>query len=261
MVVLELISQLESLTNLGRHMNYVNIYGKSFSYEDKEFLYKIFGFINVEKGRIKFIDMDTMQPNPESLINFCIDNTHTDFSRALIASRKFSAKDLITGNAINDDMKFILYNVPLSVAEIQATESNKAFTWKTLLEFKEQLIRYGYLDVQENAKEEAPAEEAQSEVANVVQDEESKTTVTVNVEEVLNRVIDELKATDLTLGKSLKLTKRISVQGKDGQVLNIYPGNKIDESQEGAHISFKDMLAVVKLSFIVGSENINFHTE
>ena len=253
-------------------MVHVNIYGNNFSYEDKEFLHKIFGFIDVTKGMIKFIDMDTMQPDPNSLINICIDNNHTSFSRALISAGKFSAKDLLSGNIVNDDMKFIMFTIPMSVNEIQATEANKGFTWQKLLQLKEYLYKYGYLTAEGNSDEEAVAEtesvaQAEDPIPDVKEDtapaRSIKTTeegtVTVNVEEVLNRIVDELKATDPAMGKSLKLTSRVSLETEDGGILNIYPSNIIKAENEGAHISFRDMLAIVKMSLIVGSKTIKFH--
>ena len=253
-------------------MVHVNIYGNNFSYEDKEFLHKIFGFIDVTKGMIKFIDMDTMQPDPNSLINICIDNTHTSFSRALISAGKFSAKDLLSGNIVNDDMKFIMFTIPMSVNEIQAIEANKGFTWQKLLQLKEYLYKYGYLTAEGNSDEEAVAEtesvaQAEDPIPDVKEDtapaRSIKTTeegtVTVNVEEVLNRIVDELKATDPAMGKSLKLTSRVSLETEDGGILNIYPSNIIKAENEGAHISFRDMLAIVKMSLIVGSKTIKFH--
>ena len=253
-------------------MVHVNIYGNNFSYEDKEFLHKIFGFINVTKGMIKFVDMDTMQPDPNSLINICIDNTHTNFSRALISAGKFSAKDLLSGNIVNDDMKFIMFTIPMSVNEIQATEANKGFTWQKLLQLKEYLYKYGYLTAEGNSDEEAATEaESVASAEDFVPDVEENAaparsidtkeegTVTVNVEEVLNRIVDELKATDPAMGKSLKLTSRVSLETEDGGILNIYPSNIIKAENEGAHISFRDMLAIVKMSFIVGSKTIKFH--
>ena len=253
-------------------MVHVNIYGNNFSYEDKEFLHKIFGFIDVTKGMIKFIDMDTMQPDPNSLINICIDNTHTIFSRALISAGKFSAKDLLSGNIVNDDMKFIMFTIPMSVNEIQATEANKGFTWQKLLQLKEYLYKYGYLTAEGNSDEEAVAEtesvaQAEDPIPDVKEDTAparsinttEEGTVTVNVEEVLNRIVDELKATDPAMGKSLKLTSRVSLETEDGGILNIYPSNIIKAENEGAHISFRDMLAIVKMSLIVGSKTIKFH--
>ena len=253
-------------------MVHVNIYGNNFSYEDKEFLHKIFGFIDVTKGMIKFIDMDTMQPDPNSLINICIDNTHTSFSRALISAGKFSAKDLLSGNIVNDDIKFIMFTIPMSVNEIQATEANKGFTWQKLLQLKEYLYKYGYLTAEGNSDEEAVAEtesvaQAEDPIPDVKEDTAparsinttEEGTVTVNVEEVLNRIVDELKATDPAMGKSLKLTSRVSLETENGGILNIYPSNIIKAENEGAHISFRDMLAIVKMSLIVGSKTIKFH--
>ena len=253
-------------------MVHVNIYGNNFSFEDKEFLHKIFGFIDVTKGMVKFIDMNTMQPDPNSLINICIDNTHTDFSRALISAGKFSAKDLLSGNIVNDDMKFIMFTIPMSVNEIQATDANKSFTWGKLLQLKEYLYKYGYLTAEGNSDEEA-ATEAESvappedSIPDVKEDAaparsidtKEEGTITVNVEEVLNRIVDELKATDPAMGKSLKLTSRVSLETEDGGILNIYPSNIIKVENEGAHISFRDMLAIIKMSLIVGSKTIKFH--
>ena len=253
-------------------MIYVNIYGRNFEYEEKNFLYKIFGFINVPKGMIKFVDMETMKPNPESLINVCLENTHVDFSRALINSGKFHAKDLLSGNSINDEMKFIMIKIPMSPSEIQLTQENKAYTWNKLLELKGYLEKYGYLDNKGEEENESASESeeekhstSEDSVSNYTEDatlpraeDKSEKTVIVDAEKVLNRIVEELKLSDASLGKSLRLVNKITMESENGSFINIYPSNVIKDDDEGIGISFKDMLAVVKMSLIVGSNTIKF---
>ena len=83
--------------------------------------------------------------------------------------------------------------------------------------------------------------------------------ISIEVESLIDKFIEEIKASDQTLGKSLKLTNRVSITNKDGSILNIYPNNMIKSGDPGAHISWKDMISIIKMSIIVGSKNINLH--
>ena len=67
-------------------MNYVNIYGKSFSNDDKEKVLKLMSLIDIPAGAVKFRDVDLGDMNISEKINLCFDNTYKDFAGLFIAS-------------------------------------------------------------------------------------------------------------------------------------------------------------------------------
>ena len=79
--------------------------------------------------------------------------------------------------------------------------------------------------------------------------------VDINVDALIDAIVESFKS-DATMGKSLKLTKRIVLHAADGSLINIYPSNIIKTNDPGTHMSFKDMFAIIKMALIVGSKNI-----
>ena len=66
---------------------------------------------------------------------------------------------------------------------------------------------------------------------------------------------------DPGLGKSLKLTKAIVFHCSNGTNLNVYPNNVINDKLEGAHMSFKDMCAILKMALLSESKTIDIYVK
>lgn len=270
-------------------MIYFNIYSGTLTHEEKDFLLNVISYIGVPKGMIKFWNVNEHTPISSSLINLCIDNSHTIFGRKLIEDKVYPPRSLLSGNVIDPDRKFILISVPMSVSEIKATESNKDYFWESLKNMEKYLLDYGYIGqdkvvdpievddlpkdpieeeldievkkdtVMSPAVEEPKEEEVVKTESAPIYEKLDPDVISIEVESLIDKFIEEIKASDQTLGKSLKLTNRVSITNKDGSILNIYPNNMIKSGDPGAHISWKDMISIIKMSIIVGSKNINLH--
>lgn len=85
--------------------------------------------------------------------------------------------------------------------------------------------------------------------------------VQIDVEALLNEVVDKMTISDPGLGKSLKLTKAIVFHCSNGTKLNVYPNNVINDKLEGAHMSFKDMCAILKMALLSESKTIDIYVK
>ena len=274
-------------------MIYVNVYGRKLDSSDKEKMMQLMGYIDIPPGVIKFWDLDTDEVVSTNLINYCVDGTFSELSRQLIQDKVLKPKQLLKGNIVVTDDKFILFSIPLSIKEAMATEDHKDYIWQSLSEFGKYIKELGYdfgstSEIKEEVKKEKrviqyvddlhddiPWNEAKSEEPEKQKEENSgkeivepvkeqdvqistapvEDSVDINVESLIDAIVESFKG-DATMGKSLKLTKRIVLNSEDGSIINIYPSNIIKTNDPGTHMSFKDMFAIIKMALIVGSKNI-----
>ena len=274
-------------------MIYVNVYGRKLDSSDKEKMMQLMGYIDIPPGVIKFWDLDTDEVVSTNLINYCVDGTFSELSRQLIQDKVLKPKQLLRGNIVVTDDKFILFSIPLSIKEAMATEDHKDYIWQSLSEFGKYIKELGYdfgstSEIKEEVKKEKrviqyiddlhddiPWNEAKSEEPEKQKEENSgkeivepvkeqdvqistapvEDSVDINVESLIDAIVESFKG-DATMGKSLKLTKRIVLNSEDGSIINIYPSNIIKTNDPGTHMSFKDMFAIIKMALIVGSKNI-----
>ena len=274
-------------------MIYVNVYGRKLDSSDKEKMMQLMGYIDIPPGVIKFWDLDTDEVVSTNLINYCVDGTFSELSRQLIQDKVLKPKQLLKGNIVVTDNKFLLFSIPLSIKEAMATEDHKDYIWQSLSEFGKYIKELDYdfgstSEIKEEVKEEKrviqyiddlhddiPWNEAKSEEPEKQKEENSgkeivepvkeqdvqistapvEDSVDINVESLIDAIVESFKG-DATMGKSLKLTKRIVLNSEDGSIINIYPSNIIKTNDPGTHMSFKDMFAIIKMALIVGSKNI-----
>ena len=274
-------------------MIYVNVYGRKLDSSDKEKMMQLMGYIDIPPGVIKFWDLDTDEVVSTNLINYCVDGTFSELSRQLIQDKVLKPKQLLKGNIVVTDNKFLLFSIPLSIKEAMATEDHKDYIWQSLSEFGKYIKELGYdfgstSEIKEEVKKEKrviqyiddlhddiPWNEAKSEEPEKQKEENSgkeivepvkeqdvqistapvEDSVDINVESLIDAIVESFKG-DATMGKSLKLTKRIVLNSEDGSIINIYPSNIIKTNDPGTHMSFKDMFAIIKMALIVGSKNI-----
>ena len=282
-------------------MIYVNVYGRKLDSSDKEKMMQLMGYIDIPPGVIKFWDLDTDEVVSTNLINYCVDGTFSELSRQLIQDKVLKPKQLLKGNIVVTDDKFILFSIPLSIKEAMATEDHKDYIWQSLSEFGKYIKELGYNfgatpEVKEEVKEEkrviehiddihddipwneVPSKEPEKQEKDLGKELDNATipketvqpekehniriatepvedSVDINVDALIDAIVESFKS-DATMGKSLKLTKRIVLHAADGSLINIYPSNIIKTNDPGTHMSFKDMFAIIKMALIVGSKNI-----
>ena len=105
-------------------MIYVNVYGRKLDSSDKEKMMQLMGYIDIPPGVIKFWDLDTDEVVSTNLINYCVDGTFSELSRQLIQDKVLKPKQLLKGNIVVTDDKFLLFSIPLSIKEAMATEDH-----------------------------------------------------------------------------------------------------------------------------------------
>ena len=254
-------------------MKNVYIIADKVSNTDIEDIKKVLSFIDVSESFIKVLDVSSTDIDiSDKNLFICFNSLFGVIARKFIDAKIYKAKDLLNGAIVDKERGVLLYGLTGSIKEYAsstAVSDDKMQLWELLQDFKKNLE---LLKSNDNVAKPEPkihddgafglAEDPlEKELGSKKQDQvitNSEELVSINIEDLLNKVLEEIKLSDPGLGKSLKLTNRISLTNSKGKILNIYPGNVIDDKIPGAHLSYKDMCNIVKMALIYGSDKIDF---
>lgn len=253
-------------------MQNVYIIADKVSSTDIEDIKKVLSFIGISESFIKVLDVSATDIDiSDKKLFICFNSLFGVIARKFIEAKIYKAKDLLNGAIVDRDRGVLLYGLTGCVKEYAssiAVNDDKMQLWELLQDFKKNLESFSSPhetnkepEIHDNGSFELAEDPLEKELGSKKQDEvitNSEELVSINVEDLLNKVLEEIKLSDPGLGKSLKLTNRISLTNSDGKVLNIYPGNVIDDKIPGAHLSYKDMCNIVKMALIYGSDKIDF---
>ena len=253
-------------------MQNVYIIADKVSNADIEDIKKVLSFINISESFIKVLDVSATDIDiSDKKLFICFNSLFGVIARKFIEAKIYKAKDLLNGAIVDKDHGVLLYGLTGCIKEYAssiAVNDDKMQLWELLQDFKKNLESFNAPkefpkepEIHDNGSFELPEDPLEKELDSKKQDKvitNSEELVSINVEDLLNKVLEEIKLSDPGLGKSLKLTNRISLTNSDGKVLNIYPGNVIDDKIPGAHLSYKDMCNIVKMALIYGSDKIDF---
>ena len=253
-------------------MQNVYIIADKVSSTDIEDIKKVLSFIGISESFIKVLDVSATDIDiSDKKLFICFNSLFGVIARKFIEAKIYKAKDLLNGAIVDRDRDVLLYGLTGCIKEYAssiAVNDDKMQLWELLQDFKKNLESFNAHEepkkepeIHDNGSFELAEDPLEKELGSKKQDEviiNSEELVSINVEDLLNKVLEEIKLSDPGLGKSLKLTNRISLTNSDGKVLNIYPGNVIDDKIPGAHLSYKDMCNIVKMALIYGSDKIDF---
>ncbi len=253
-------------------MQNVYIIADKVSSTDIEDIKKVLSFIGISESFIKVLDVSATDIDiSDKKLFICFNSLFGVIARKFIEAKIYKAKDLLNGAIVDRDRGVLLYGLTGCIKEYAssiAVNDDKMQLWELLQDFKKNLESFSAPhetkkepEIHDNGSFELAEDPLEKELGSKKQDEvitNSEELVSINVEDLLNKVLEEIKLSDPGLGKSLKLTNRISLTNSDGRVLNIYPGNVIDDKIPGAHLSYKDMCNIVKMALIYGSDKIDF---
>lgn len=253
-------------------MQNVYIIADKVSNTDIEDIKKVLSFIGISESFIKVLDVSATDIDiSDKKLFICFNSLFGVIARKFIEAKIYKAKDLLNGAIVDRDRGVLLYGLTGCIKEYAssiAVNDDKMQLWELLQDFKKNLESFSATEepkkepkIHDNGSFELAEDPLEKELGSKKQDEvitNSEELVSINVEDLLNKVLEEIKLSDPGLGKSLKLTNRISLTNSDGKVLNIYPGNVIDDKIPGAHLSYKDMCNIVKMALIYGSDKIDF---
>ena len=253
-------------------MQNVYIIADKVSNTDIEDIKKVLSFIGISESFIKVLDVSATDIDiSDKKLFICFNSLFGVIARKFIDAKIYKAKDLLNGAIVDRDRGVLLYGLTGCIKEYAssiAVNDDKMQLWELLQDFKKNLESFSAPhkikkepEIHDNGSFKLAEDPLEKELGSKKQDEvitNSEELVSINVEDLLNKVLEEIKLSDPGLGKSLKLTNRISLTNSDGKVLNIYPGNVIDDKIPGAHLSYKDMCNIVKMALIYGSDKIDF---
>lgn len=253
-------------------MQNVYIIADKVSNTDIEDIKKVLSFIGISESFIKVLDVSATDIDiSDKKLFICFNSLFGIIARKFIEVKIYKAKDLLNGAIVDRDRGVLLYGLTGCIKEYAssiAVNDDKMQLWELLQDFKKNLESFSAPqepkkepEIHDNGSFELVEDPLEKELGSKKQNEvitNSEELVSINVEDLLNKVLEEIKLSDPGLGKSLKLTNRISLTNSDGKVLNIYPGNVIDDKIPGAHLSYKDMCNIVKMALIYGSDKIDF---
>lgn len=252
----------------------IYIVHKNLTTSDKQSLVFIFSHIKIDESLIKFIDLscEDLDINNKDYI-FAL-GTYREVAKALVSSGAFRSKDLLGSDVIDDVTNFCFINLPYVVTDILTNSSTKAIVWKKLQAFSTlfesmrsaKIIQSEKLEAltDEPFNDELPTIEELSRPAiaeshsSLVDDNNS---ITLNPLVLLNDLIRNMDTSEASLGKTLSLSEKITFTAQNITVC-VYPNNRISSkdvnSSDTLHISFKDLMAILKCSIMFDAEKISF---
>lgn len=219
---------------------------------------KILPYLNVDLSEVVFVDTtyDAIDVNKFSSI-ICFDRSYKDVSKAFTSAGIFKVRDMIGRDLISSDNSFILFNIPYTLTQIFTNEDTKAIAWEKLLAF---VAAYRNMNPSEVVEE--TEEVVEQTTHNSLQDLEPADEVAVAViamEDVINTVASYLDLSDPAIGKTLGLSSKIVLSGQQGTI-TIHPtGERIPKDSDTAHLSIKDIIALLKASLAFDASTITFY--
>ncbi len=256
----------------------IYIYVNKMSSDDKSRLSKIFSYLDfITENDIKFIDTSIENVNCENqnaIITFG-NEAYKSVAKYFVEQNIYKATQLLGNNIFDTDHKFVWYNFNYTVTNILTDDIIKGKFWSDLLSLQNHLSSFGFINNEPDAVVELNEVATQEVVDDLPwsyddpkqinkEDAETKqdnTLLTIDVNELLNKVAESLDLSDPTLGKSLSLSEKIELNIPNVGSVFIYPsGERIKPSDtKSAHLSFKDTLGLIKMSTVFGADKITFH--
>jgi hypothetical protein len=247
------------------------IYNKSFSQSDKQSMLMILSHVGITESECVFVDLTTEDVSVDlASRNFIIAfKTYREIARSLVSAGLFKIGDLIGKDVYDEVGKFGLINIPFDMVEALSKDEVKIAIWEKLKTFSA-----FYKENKAVAKEAVQLElfepdddlsvigvqEKETAVQPDAKDAAKEKTVTIDVPVLMARISEAIDLSDASLGKSLSLSSKIEFVTPTG-MLTVYPTNRIPSANEGASMSFKDSLALLRLADAVSATKITFFNE
>ena len=240
------------------------IYNKSFSQNDKQSMLMILSHAGIAESECVFVDLTTEDVSVDiTTRNFIIAfKTYREIARALVSAGLFKIGDLIGKDVYDEVGKFGLINIPFDMVEALSKDEVKMAIWEKLKTFSafykenkaasKEAVQLELFDPDDDLRVIA----VKPDVNDAIEDK----TVTIDVPILMTRISEAIDLSDSSLGKSLSLSSKIEFVTPTG-MLTVYPTNRIPSANEGASMSFKDSLAILRLADAVSATKITFFNE
>lgn len=244
---------------------------RQITHGDKLSFLKILSCVDINEADVKFVDLSNEDLDVSKKDFILAINTYKEIARSLIALKLFDMKQLLGNDVFDPVTKFGLVNIPHTIQELYSNDNAKQIVWHKLLAFSEFYKECGGVGGYEgniaiNGDQSfADAIDAEPEP---ISEEETIPEETKDLEEVASVDIDaifealasQLDLTDPGLGKSLSLSDKIQFETENFKIC-IYPNNRIstkDQAENDLNLSYKDMLALLKLGTMFDAKKISF---
>lgn len=183
----------------------------------------------------------------------CFDRSYKDVSKAFTSAGIFKIRDMIGRDLITPDGSFVLFNIPYTLTQIFTNDETKAIAWEKLLAFIE-----AYKNMPSFA--ESSGVDVVSTDESVSDDSTDDVAVAnVFVDDIIQQVSSYLDFSDPAIGKTLGLSSKIVLSGSSGTI-TIHPtGERIPKDDGTAHLSIKDVIALLKASLAFDADTITFY--
>lgn len=242
---------------------------RSLTHGDKLGFLKILSCADIDENDVKFVDLAIDDLDIKTKDFILAINTYKDIARSLIAAKLFDMKQLLGNDVLDPVTKFALINIPHSVQELYSNDNAKQIVWHKLLTFSAFYKECGSVGGYEGnlvINGDQPLAEAidaaMDEPEEVASEEpkDLKEIGSINMDSIFQALADQLDLTDPSLGKSLALSDRIQFETDDVKIC-IYPNNRMsakDQSEHDLNLSYKDMIAILKLGTMFDAKKISF---
>ncbi len=242
---------------------------RSLTHGDKLGFLKILSCADIDENDVKFVDLTVDDLDIKTKDFILAINTYKDIARSLIAAKLFDMKQLLGNDVLDPVTKFALINIPHSIQELYSNDNAKQTVWHKLLTFSEFYKECGSVGGHEgnlminDNQSFAEAVDAIDDQAEAEQSEEVKDLkeiASINMDSIFQALADQLDLTDPTIGKSLSLSDKIQFETEEVKIC-IYPNNRMsakDQAENDLNLSYKDMIAILKLGTMFDAKKISF---
>ena len=239
----------------------IYIIHKALTTNDKQAFIKILAYAKISEDLLKFVDItcEDLDLNGKDFI-FAV-NTYKEIAKSYVASGVFEMRQVLGSDIFDEQTSFALINIPYTIQDLFTNNTAKQNVWQKINAFYDFYQRCSIKPKQDAFSEPIIAEEVISNVSidNTENDTEEKISI-IEVSSLLSKLAENLDLSDPALGKSLASSNKIEFETEDLKIC-IYPNNRIpkkDSNDNSLNLSFKDMLAILKLTSVFDAKKISF---
>lgn len=243
----------------------IYIIHKALTTNDKQAFVKILAYANIPETLLKFVDItsEDLDLNGKDFI-FAI-NTYKEIAKSFVASGVFEMRQVLGSDIFDEQTNFALINIPYSINDLFANNAAKQTVWLKINNFYKfyQECMSKKIEQTDNVPFDDPLpmiEESAIPADETIEDNTEEKISTVDVSDLLLKLAENLDLSDPALGKSLTSSNKIEFETEDLKIC-IYPNNRIpkkDVLDNSLNLSFKDMLAILKLTSVFDAKKISF---
>mgnify|MGYP000868963107 CR=1 FL=1 len=239
----------------------IYIVHKALTSADKQAFLKILSYAKIKEDDLKFMDISCEDLDLDGKNFVFALNTYKEVAKSYVASGVFEMRQVLGSDIYDEDSSFALVNIPYTIQDLFTNTIAKQSVWQKInvfYDFYQKMISKVSSGTIDNG---APFNDDVSCIGTNKDGMEAEDTpLTVETSELLAKLAENLDFSDPALGKSLLSSDKIEFETENLKV-HVYPNNRIpkkDSMDNTLRLSFKDMLAILKMISVFDAKKISF---